>query len=258
MMEVVETSRQGDETSWEVRRDTHTIGTATTHVRRGGPLVNGLEVPEADATEALDALLATLAGRGADSVAIDVRVDDPVLTAAIAGRGLRVGATQMLLDLAAPVSPPQRVTLRPMTADEFQGYRGHLVAAYAQDLMELGAFPDLAAARAASEQSAVDLLPDGVDTPGQHLWTAYDGDIPVGILWIAVDGPKGYIYDIEVREEQRQRGYGRELLDAGALAARDLGAEALGLNVFGHNDVARALYERAGYVTTERSYRIGL
>ena len=56
--------------------------------------------------------------------------------------------------------------------------------------------------------------------------------------------------------DQRRRGYGREILDAGALAARDLGAEVLGLNVFGHNDVARALYERAGYVTTERSYRI--
>jgi hypothetical protein len=28
--------------------------------------------------------------------------------------------------------------------------------------------------------------------------------------------------------------------------------------VFGHNDGARALYERAGYVTTERTYRIEL
>ena len=104
----------------------------------------------------------------------------------------------------------------------------------------------------------MDLLPDGVDTSGQHLWAAYDGDTPVGILWIAVNGPKAFIYDIEVREDQRRRGYGREVLDAGGRAAVDLGATALGLNVFGHNDGALALYERAGYATTEQSFRIPL
>ena len=255
MIEAVETSRDGDETTWEVRRGDQAIGTATTNVRRGGPLLKGLAVPEAEATEALDALLGELAGRGAASVAVDVMVDDPVLTAAIDGRGLSVKATQMRLDLSLPVGEPGRVTLRPMTT-EFLAYRERLVTEYAQDIFGIGAFADLAAALDASEQSTRELLPDGPDTPGQHLWSAYDGDTAVGILWIAVDGPKAYIYDIEVHADQRRRGYGREILDAGALAARDLGAEVLGLNVFGHNDAARALYERAGYVTTERSYRI--
>ena len=255
MIEVVETSRDGDETTWEVRRGDRAIGGATTNVRRGGPLVKGLAVPEADATEALDALLGELAERGAPSVAVDVKVDDPVLTAAIAGRELPVKATQMLFDLTLPVEEPGRVTLRPMTT-EFPAYRERLVAEYARDIFDIGAFADFEAALDASEQSTRELLPDGPDTPGQHLWSAYDGDTPVGILWIAVDGPKAYIYDIEVHADQRRRGYGREILDGGALAARDLGAEVLGLNVFGHNDVARALYERAGYVTTERSYRI--
>ena len=36
----------------------------------------------------------------------------------------------------------------------------------------------------------------------------------------------------------------------------DLGARELGLNVFGHNDGARTLYERAGYATTEQTYRL--
>ena len=258
MIEVVETSREGDETSWSVRRDGEAIGTATTHVRRVGPLLKGLDVPIGDATGALDALVAALAGSGFDSVAIDVRVDDPVLSAAIEGRGLRVAATQMLLDLSLPVEPPPRVTLRPMTTDEFRVYRAHLVTAYADDIFGLGGHADLAAALVASEQATVNLLPEGVDTPGQHIWSAYDDDTTVGVLWIAVDAPKAYIYDIEVHADQRRRGYGREVVDAGALAARDLGAEELGLNVFGHNDVARALYERAGYVTTERSYRIEL
>ena len=46
------------------------------------------------------------------------------------------------------------------------------------------------------------------------------------------------------------------MLDAGAVAAVDLGARTLGLNVFGHNDGALALYERAGYDTTERTFRV--
>ena len=44
------------------------------------------------------------------------------------------------------------------------------------------------------------------------------------------------------------------MLDAGAVAAVELGARTLGLNVFGHNDGARALYARAGYDTTELAY----
>ena len=196
--------------------------------------------------------------RGEQALVVDVAPGDSVLETALHGRDARLVATQMLLDLASPVPPPERVTLRPMTGAEFAGYRDQLVTAYAQDMVDAGAFTDPAASLAASEQSTVELLPDGVDTSGQHLWTAYDGDTPVGILWIEVNGPKAFIYDIEVREEQRRRGYGREVLDAGARAAIDLGATTLGLNVFGHNDGALALYERAGYATTERTFRIAL
>lgn len=120
MIEAVETSREGDETTWEVRRDGDPIGTAATNVRRGGPLVRELAVPEADAADALDALLAALE---ADSVAVDVKVDDPVFTAAIAGRELPVKATQMRLDLSLPVGEPARVALRPMTT-EYPAYSG--------------------------------------------------------------------------------------------------------------------------------------
>jgi ribosomal protein S18 acetylase RimI-like enzyme len=258
MTEVVAVSREGDVTAWEVRRDGRSLGAAWTRLHRGAPLLDRLEVPEADAADAFDALLSTLARGGAGSVAVDVRVEDPVLTAAIAGRGLPLGATQMRLDLSRPVDPPSRVELRPMTAEEFRAYRGHLVTAYAQEILGFGGFADLAAALDASERSTVELLPDGPDTPGHHLWSAYDGDEPVAILWIHAAGTRAFVYDIEVHEDRRRRGYGREVLDAGALAARDLGAEELGLNVFGHNEGARAMYEQAGYETTERSYRIPL
>jgi ribosomal protein S18 acetylase RimI-like enzyme len=259
---VVALPADGDTTTWEVRRDGRALGKAVTGVRRSGPLLTGLDVPENAASDVLDALLDAVRDRGEASLIIDVAPGNAVLERALDGRDARLVATQMLLDLASPVSAPERVTLRPMSGAEFAGYRDQLVAAYAQDMVDAGAFTDHAASLAASEQSTSDLLPDGVDTMGQHLWTACDGQkgdqTPVGILWIAVDGPKAFIYDIEVREDQRRRGYGREVLDAGGRAAIDLGASTLGLNVFGHNDGALALYERAGYATTERTFRIAL
>jgi len=189
---------------------------------------------------------------------VDVPADDRVLELALAGRPLQLQATQMLLDLTDLPARPERVALRPMTATEFESYRDQLITAYAQDMLDAGAFTDRDRALEASVVSTEELLPDGLESPGQHLWTAHDGEVLVAILWIAVDGPQGYIYDIEVHHDQRRRGYGREVLDAGARAAYELGARELGLNVFGHNDGARALYERAGYVTTERTYRIEL
>jgi ribosomal protein S18 acetylase RimI-like enzyme len=123
-------------------------------------------------------------------------------------------------------------------------------------MLDAGAFTDPALAIEASRRSSEELLPLGLESPGQHLWTAYDDDVPVAVLWISVDGGRGYIYDIEVVPDQRRRGYGREVLDAGARAARDLGAAELGLNVFGHNAGALALYEQAGYVTTEQTFRL--
>jgi len=238
VIEVAAVPGDGEETTWLVQREGVNVGTARTRARRGGLLLLGLDVAPTDAAEALDRLLAALGALGHDALVVDVPAGDPVLEVALAGRPLQLQATQMLLDLADVPAPPARVALRPMTAAEFQGYRDR--------------------AFAASVASTEQLLPDGLDTPGQHLWTAHDGEALVAILWIAVDGPTGYIYDIEVHHDQRRRGYGREVLDAGARAAHDLGARELGLNVFGHNDGARALYERAGYATTERTYRITL
>ena len=258
MIEVDALPDDGGTTTWEVRRDGRTLGTAVTGVRRSGPLLTGLDVPRDTASDALDALLEAVRELGNESLVVDVATGDTVLAAALHGRDARLVATQMRLDLSHPVDPPDRVRLRAMTHDEFATYREHLVTSYAQDMVDAGAFDGLPAALTASEQSTQELLPQGPDSPGHHLWSAVDGDTVVGILWIHAEGSNAFIYDIEVREEQRRRGYGREILDAGAVAARALGAGVLGLNVFGHNEGARALYERAGYDTTEQTFRVTL
>ena len=177
-------------------------------------------MPVEEAPAAFGAVRAALRDRGAATLAVDVPTGHAVMSAALTGLDARLVSTQMLLDLTRPVPAPARVALRPMTADEFAGYREHLVTAYAQDMVDAGAFDDLPTALTASERSTQELLPDGPASPGHHLWSAMDGDAVVGILWIHSEGAKAFIYDIEVRDELRRRGYGQEMLDAGASGGR--------------------------------------
>jgi ribosomal protein S18 acetylase RimI-like enzyme len=243
--------------AWLLHRDA-AVGSAWTHARDGRAYLVDLDVPLADAPDALAALAGVLGPDGVRQVVVDVVTGEAVLTAAVSSAEAILQATQMQLDLGATVAAPRRVVLQPMSEVEFATYRAQLVATYAQDLLDAGAFSDLGSALESSARQTDDLLPEGLRSPGHHLWTATDGAIPVGLLWIHADGPAAFIYDIEVAPEQRRRGYGREILDAGARAAVDLGAEVLGLNVFGHNDGARAMYEKAGYATTEQTFRIAL
>ena len=65
-----------------------------------------------------------------------------------------------------------------------------------------------------------------------------------------------WLYDIRIVETHRRRGYGNALLAALEQVARDAGATMLGLNVFGRNHPAIALYTARGYqVTTQQMHK---
>jgi ribosomal protein S18 acetylase RimI-like enzyme len=78
-------------------------------------------------------------------------------------------------------------------------------------------------------------------------------DTVVGDLWI---GPLAgrpadwWVYDVEIAEQHRRRGYARRALELGEVEARALGATSLGLNVFGFNTGAKELYDSLGYRVT--------
>ncbi|WP_406046481.1 GNAT family N-acetyltransferase [Micromonospora sp. NBC_00898] len=86
---------------------------------------------------------------------------------------------------------------------------------------------------------------------GHRLWTVYDGDDEVRMLWLHLeqksDGPHAFGYDFEVREELRRKGYGRAIMQTAEQVCRELGVVSVGLSVFGFNLGARALYEQMGY-----------
>lgn len=148
------------------------------------------------------------------------------------------------------------VELRPMSEPAYLAYAERAEREYAAERHASGEPLD-EAERIAAEQMA-ELLPDGLKTRDAHLFTpTLDGE-ELGLLWLGTDLPVVYVYDIELREELRGRGLGRAVMEAAVAWAAAHGAPAVGLNVFGHNDRARALYDRLGFRVVEDSWRADL
>jgi ribosomal protein S18 acetylase RimI-like enzyme len=152
------------------------------------------------------------------------------------------------------------VDVRPMSRAEFDRWQSDVVADFAQEQVTAGNWtPDEALRR--SEEANRAFLPQGMDTPDMVflLGVLADGT-PIGRLWIGLTHPRGvahcaYLYDIEVVAEHRGRGLGRALLTAAERTARERGAHALELNVFGYNTTALNLYATSGYRVTTQQMR---
>lgn len=143
------------------------------------------------------------------------------------------------------------VRLEPMTGNQYPPWRTAAEAHYVQSLTTSGR-PAPDAARQAAETYAR-LLPDGIATPGNHLWYAHDGDRRVGFLWVTVTGDTAFVHNVAVEPEVRRRGYGRAIMLAAERWCRDRSLMSIGLHVFAHNTAARALYEQLGYRPTGRT-----
>jgi ribosomal protein S18 acetylase RimI-like enzyme len=140
--------------------------------------------------------------------------------------------------------------LVPMTQAEYDVYIERLITDYAQDNVRAGYWSEDEALER-SRQQTVSLLPQGLQTKNHYLYTMFDGDMAVGIIWLRaeLDRPVkvGFLFDVEIHQEFRGRGYGREIMSLIEEKARKLDIKKLALHVFGYNDVARKLYESAGY-----------
>ncbi|MDE3031552.1 MAG: GNAT family N-acetyltransferase [Acidobacteriota bacterium] len=144
-----------------------------------------------------------------------------------------------------------RLTLTRMAADEVDELMARTARDYAAEQVAAGNWPASSATELGLAETAR-LLPQGADTPGMSILAAFDGEDRVGYVWLNLEPRisstgEAWIYDIEVAENLRGRGYGRLLLEAAEDEARRAGATYLALNVFGANRVARSLYERSGY-----------
>lgn len=149
---------------------------------------------------------------------------------------------------------PADVTSRPMTEGEYGEWAAHGVEAYARNWVERGVPEEQARLKSEADHAAN--LPDGQHTPGMYFHVlVHEGDV-VGHVWVARrETPDaedlGYVFDVEVREGHRGRGYGRALMHLAEDITLDAGLGLLGLHVFASNTPALRLYESLGYEVTQ-------
>lgn len=122
--------------------------------------------------------------------------------------------------------------------------------AYATDVSTATGTPLDLALTQASEQLPR-LLPDGRNTADTWVLIIEDaGGDRVGTIWI---GPhpdnenSAYVWDINIDEGRRGKGFGRAAMLAAEQLAADNGRTEIGLNVFGFKERALRLYTSLGY-----------
>jgi len=140
-----------------------------------------------------------------------------------------------------------------MRPDEFPTFLEASKRSYAEGIATQGD-RTLEFARQKSEEDHAAVLPDGLDTPGHAIFVIETGGDRVGLLWLAEREMGGrrvqFVYDVEIDELHRGKGYGRAAMLLAESEARRRGLTRIELNVFGGNAVARGLYRSLGYVET--------
>lgn len=195
-----------------------------------------------------------LRGWGCTQVRTGLAADDTAGQRLTAALGYTERSRNMIKRLPSdPPAPADGLTARPMTPGEFAQWEAGAIAAYAESLVSRGA-PEDAALRAARISHARH-LPDGLATEGAHLRFLVHGGEIVGHVWVSPFEMHpgllvGYVFDVEVHEEFRGRGYGRALMVEAERIARGAGHERLGLHVVTANTPAVRLYESLGYEPT--------
>jgi ribosomal protein S18 acetylase RimI-like enzyme len=146
-------------------------------------------------------------------------------------------------------------TLALMTAAEYEAWREESIPNYARDKVVAGQWRE--AESLENSHAEVDqLLPQGLATPGHHLWAVRDDAHvdSVGAMWVAEQqhGARriAYVFDFLVKPQHRRQGHARRAFLALEHKVDELNLEGISLHVFGHNDAARALYESLGYAPT--------
>jgi GNAT superfamily N-acetyltransferase len=154
----------------------------------------------------------------------------------------------------------ERLGMEPMTEEELAAYLSVTREGYIRQRVELGG-EDPEQARQVADRQYAEFFPGGRPAEGHLLFTGRDSDTgtTVGRLWLHTRrggaGTSVWIFDVEVDEDRRGQGWGRELMTYAEKWARGQGAGEIGLNVFGGNTVARRLYSSLGY--DERSVTMG-
>ena len=139
--------------------------------------------------------------------------------------------------------------LRPMEEEAFVAWLPLLRDGYAEDLVrDYGMSAEKARAQAIAEI-------DGHRSAEHSVFVIEVEREPAGHLWLVerrdAYEPTLVVYDIDVDEPHRGRGYGRAAMVFAEEEARRRGLTRIALHVGARNDVARNLYRSLGFEENE-------
>jgi ribosomal protein S18 acetylase RimI-like enzyme len=144
------------------------------------------------------------------------------------------------------------VRLRPLRDNEVRGFIGGLHDEYVRGLVEDASMTKKEAEKKATIDHAA-LFPGGSPQPDHHLYFVEDeAGEPVGhLFWAKRTAPdstsRAFLYQIQIDEPFRGRGFGREAMELLEGEVRAHGLPGIDLNVWGGNDLARSLYSKLGF-----------
>lgn len=143
------------------------------------------------------------------------------------------------------------LVLVPMSGPDYDRRSAALRRRYAANLQQQRGMSGADAEAEARHQMEL-VLPDGLDTEWAILRSAQVDGETVGWVWATLPGSPGrpemaWLHNIDVDPEHQSRGHGRAMILALEEELRRLGAARFGLNVFGGNTRAIALYESLGF-----------
>ena len=143
-----------------------------------------------------------------------------------------------------------------MSPERYGSWNERIITEFAKEKVDSGNWPAEGALERSAKENADD-LPMGLQSPGHNIFVGLLDGQEVGVLWLFTDPalhvPETMIYDIEIAEQHRGRGLGRELLNAAEEWCADHSIGLLKLHVFAKNATAVSLYESAGFEATNIS-----
>lgn len=142
--------------------------------------------------------------------------------------------------------------IRRMTQEEYDYFYAWSVEHHARELMEQSHMPLEKAMKEAGAEFS-EMLPEGLDTPHNHLMTILDCDTKenIGFIWTLHEVTEGrkqsFVCDFAIWEAYRRKGYAFEALRQAEKQAANANCVESVLFVSDNNIAANALYQKCSY-----------
>lgn len=134
---------------------------------------------------------------------------------------------------------------------DYDKWRQTSIEDYAKAKVKSGSWKKSESLENAMESYAT-LLPKGLATKGHFIGWIMSGDLKIGYTWLACNEAvntegQGWVYELFIDDEHRGKGYGKQAMDLIEAYFKRQAVKKIGLNVFGYNHPAIALYKKCEY-----------